>query len=419
MKSFPILYARGAGDKVLQWQIFVDGDKFWSEAGQQGGSLVAAKPTTAKPKNVGKANETSPAKQAEIEAEAKFTKKKKENYFENIADIDGGFLEPQLAKPTAKPEDRARYLDKVVWSDGQLVDKKLNGFACIITAKGAFTRTNEQYHSIPHILEQFKEFFQKNPDAYVQGELFNPVYVTKLNRISKLISVVRELKDITPELLAESAEIVQFHWYDGYGFASVTKETPLKMRRHIIDRIISGHQGDYGMGSVCKVDHKVCFSYAAMVDYAESYISTGGEGVIIKNPHAPYEHKRTKHLLKWKKTEDAEFQIVDDVPNPFVEGVGNSEGCAEAVWVFNPEGVREQDKRCKINLEGTKEHLREVYKNPEKYKGEWLTARFQERSEYEVPQIPYSDLVLREQVEGKGSINKSVAVKPKQNEFTL
>lgn len=394
-KTFPILYSRATTGATQQWTIFVKGDEFWTEAGQVGGALTISAPTKAKGKNQGKKNETTPEQQAEIEALAKWEKKIKRNYFEDINAIDSGFLEPQLAKPNAE------YIDDVDWSLGQVVDDKLNGFACVITAKGAFTRNNEKYHSIPHILKELKPFFDRNPNAYLQGELFNFQYVNNLGKIGELIAVTRELKDITPELLAESERMVEFHWYDGYGFENVDKpdsveiDTPLLERRRMINLHIVRYNG---YQYIKKVHYDICFSFAEMKKLADAYIAKGGEGKIIKNPKAPYQHKRTKDLLKWKKQEDAEFKIVDD-EQPFKEGKGNSAGCAESVWCELPNGVR--DKRFKANIEGGKDKLREMFAHPERYRGKYITVRFQEYSPYLVPLINYTDMVIRDEIEGK------------------
>ena len=393
MSKIATLFARGAGGKVLRWSIFVNGADYWTESGQVGGAMVVTKPTRAEHKNVGKANETTPEQQALLEVEAKIVKKKKQNYFERPEDIDSGFLEPQLAKPCAK------YLDDVDWGGGQVLDDKLNGFACILRANGAFTRTNEQYHSIPHILEDYAEFFHRNPKAYVHGELFNPAHVNNLGKLAELIAVTRAPKDITPELLEESRRVVQFHWYDGYDFEGVAIDTPLLSRRQMVDDCIRR----YSLAYVRPVRYDIVFSLAAATKLKDEYVGRGGEGKILKNPRAHYQHKRTRDLLKLKKNEDAEFKIVDDVENPFVEGKGNSAGCAESVWCY-VEGTRAD--RFKANIEGSKDSLREMYQRPDRYKGKCITVRYQELSPYGIPLIPYTDMVMRAEVEGVGSVNR-------------
>jgi len=389
---YPILYTRNSNGSVNQWQAILNGDSYIIRHGQVGGKLQDSLPQFGLPKNLGKANETSGAAQARKEVEALYKKQRKSNYFDSIDDIDGGFLAPQLAKPNAD------YIDDVKWADGQVIDDKLNGFACIITAKGAFTRTNEEYHSIPHILEALEPFFQENPDAYIQGELFNPVYVNELNKIAELIAVTRKPKDITPELLAESKRIVQFFIYDGYGFIMPEvgkfcyQTTPLLERRALIDLLLNV------LDSYClkKVYWERAFAKAEMEQRANQYISEGGEGVIIKNPHAPYQHKRTKDLLKWKKEEDAEFTVIE-----IEEGTGNWQGCAKKVWCELPDGVKA--KKFKSNIEGSQAHLREVWKNRDNWVNKKITVRYQELSPYNVPLIPYTDMVVRKDIEGLDS----------------
>ncbi len=100
--EYPMLYSRGTSGVILEWEVFVEGDTYYTVTGQQGGKKVKSKPTVANPKNVGRANETTAHEQAMAEAEAKWRKKiKSGGYWENINDIDKtpSFIEPMLAHP--------------------------------------------------------------------------------------------------------------------------------------------------------------------------------------------------------------------------------------------------------------------------------------------------------------------------------
>ena len=44
--------------------------------------------------------------------------------------------------------------------------------------------------------------------------------------------------------------------------------------------------------------------------FAEAVIAKGGEGVVVREPNAPYERKRSKNALKYKKFKDAECVVV-------------------------------------------------------------------------------------------------------------
>ena len=50
-------------------------------------------------------------------------------------------------------------------------------------------------------------------------------------------------------------------------------------------------------------------------------LAKGGEGVMLRNPYAPYEGKRSKNLLKVKRILDAEAKVVG-----YEEGNGKHKG---------------------------------------------------------------------------------------------
>ena len=44
--------------------------------------------------------------------------------------------------------------------------------------------------------------------------------------------------------------------------------------------------------------------------FAEAVIAKGGEGAVVREPNAPYERKRSKNALKYKKFKDAECEVI-------------------------------------------------------------------------------------------------------------
>ena len=95
---FPILYKKSVKGAIQQWQIFVNGNSFYTEAGQKDGQITQSLPTFTEGKNIGKANETTPEQQAILDAQAKYDKKIKEGYCLNIEDVDVvKFIKPMLA----------------------------------------------------------------------------------------------------------------------------------------------------------------------------------------------------------------------------------------------------------------------------------------------------------------------------------
>ena len=49
---------------------------------------------------------------------------------------------------------------------------------------------------------------------------------------------------------------------------------------------------------------------AHFLKFAESIIAKGGEGAVVREPNAPYERKRSKNALKFKKFKDAECEVI-------------------------------------------------------------------------------------------------------------
>ena len=44
--------------------------------------------------------------------------------------------------------------------------------------------------------------------------------------------------------------------------------------------------------------------------FAEAVITKGGEGAVVREPNVPYERKRSKNALKYKKIKDAECEVI-------------------------------------------------------------------------------------------------------------
>ena len=156
-KTWPTLYLRDNLDRVRVWYIKQNGADYSVCSGLKDGQHTETDPTTCKGKNIGKANETSPTEQATKQIEALYKKQIDSNYFEDINEIDNGWLEPQLAHPFKKYPN---YLD-LSGKSKVIVDYKLNGVCCLATKKGLYSRTNKRFYSIPHIEKALAPIFEK------------------------------------------------------------------------------------------------------------------------------------------------------------------------------------------------------------------------------------------------------------------
>lgn len=375
MKTFPTIYKRDKTQKINQWTVVADGAGYYTVEGAMGGKLSTSQPNICEAKSIGKKNATTAAEQALKEAQAKFDHKLEHGYSRTLEGVDDtGFIEPMLAK---KYDDYKEGIKFPVY-----VDNKLNGVRCNIRKNQIMSRQNKPFRSIPHIVTVLTQLFKKYPKLYLDGELFNPKLKNHLNRLIECVSVGYKDSDLTPELLKESESIVQFHCYDGYGFEGITAETPFVERRKALQKLLKGIDHVYVLGyDICEDDIAV----QALLKKADM---NKDEGIIIRHGDCPYEHKRSKYLLKAKNFVDDEFEIEE-----VQEGSGNWAGYAKRIVLKLHKPTKDRNGKVMINfasnIEGNQDYLRKLLHNKEEAVGKMATVKFLGYSEYKVPQIPY------------------------------
>jgi len=315
------LYARSSTGAILEWYMERLADKYRTYSGQQGGQIVISEWTTALPKNTGKKNDTTGVEQAIKEVDAQYKKKLKLKYKESMDDIDvKEYVSPMLAK---KYKD---YADKLDFSKGEwLAQCKFNGVRCVATKDGLFSRKGEKFLACPHIEEDLKEFFIHNPDAVLDGELYNYELRQQLNELMKL---VRRTVNITQDDYIKSEQMVRYYVYDGYnipgGFASpLTTEEPYSARKAAIHLSLNDF---FPAKYYRKVEDFKIHSIDDLVKFYNEQIEDGQEGIILRRWNSAYENKRSKNLLK-HKPEDSTEGIIRDIK----EGTGNWAGMGKVI----------------------------------------------------------------------------------------
>ena len=384
--TFNTLYARTSTGAVQQWTITVEDNYYYTVYGQKDGQLVTTLPSYCEGKNLGKANETSPQAQALKEAKSIFKKKLKEGYNEDVSKIDEEtFFQPMLAKKFID------YQDKVVYP--LIVDNKLNGIRVIFSKKGAFSRTGEEFHCLDHIKNELASLFVRYPSLILDGELYNEFLKNELNTIASLVSVNRKEEDVTDLDRENARKLVQFHVYDGYNIIDedlgvfVTKESPHVLRRQKLKALLDLNS--------CQYTFAHPFVFVDNFDQIQAMMETvkleKREGLVIKNPNAPYENKRSKHMLKLKVFMDDEFEVVD-----FLEGTGNWAGKVKKVVCKLNVPATNGKTTFESNIRGSMPQLEELWINRAQHIGKKVTVDFQEYSPYLIPLIPYCDPFFRD-----------------------
>ena len=201
---------------------------------------------------------------------------------------------------------------KVDFKDEVFIQPKLDGVRCLFTKDGAFSRNGKQFMNVDHLTAELGKFFQYNPEAILDGELYNH---SLKNDFNKIISLVRKTVNISDDDRAEAAELVQYHVYDliepefpdasyvnrSVGLALIVMQYGLKMIKKVKTTKIVSQQG---------------------VDLQHTYNKEDGfEGSILRLGKYAYENKRSKSLIKVKDFMDFEGQVIG-----FVEGKGKLAG---------------------------------------------------------------------------------------------
>ena len=361
------LYARTNTGAVQSWTIEIDNNKYRTHYGQlDSNKMQTTEWTVCEGKNTGKKNETSASEQALKEAKATWKKKKEGGYFESVEDIDNStFTEPMLAKSYDDYKDELKY---PIYSQ-----PKLDGIRCIVKRDGMWSRNGKPIVSAPHVLVALKSFFDRFPDAILDGELYADKFANDFNAICSLVKKTKP----TAEDLAESAKNIQYWVYDwivSKTFSNRNSDITTYVTNNNVIRRVSTHLVD---------------TITQLNELYEKYLNEGYEGQMVRTD-GPYENKRSKYLLKRKEFQDAEFKILD-----IVEGVGNKSGMAGHMVFKN-----HKDIVFHSNIKGNREYLKELLKNKNKLIGKSATVKyFNLTPGDEIPRFPFVINIDRESYE--------------------
>jgi DNA ligase 1 len=240
------------------------------------------------------------------------------------------------------------------------IQPKLDGVRCLFTAKGAFSRADNQFMNVEHIEQALKPFFAKNPTAVLDGELYN--HGLK-DDFEKIISLVKKKKP-TDQDKAEAKELVQYHIYD---VASMTIGT-------YTDRylFILAEQSLKNKACLQFIDNNLVLDFDDAIVMHKKNLKLGYEGSIYRTPSGKYKGTRSWDLMKFKDFHDAEATIVD-----FVAGKGKRTGTLGKFIMQDDEGV---EFGCPPGKGYDYDALAEMLENAAQYVGQTATFTYFERT---------------------------------------
>jgi len=362
----PKLYSRDSNGGVRVWWMERSGDKYRTNSGIQDGQIVTSEWKLCEGKNLGKANATTPAAQADAEVKARYKKQLKSGYFKDIADIDQvQFFQPMLAQDFKK-------MGKKKLPDLMAVQPKLDGMRNLGQAIGSFSRTGEKFVTAPHIEAALAPIFEKYPDQQItfDGEFYNHEYKADFD---SLASAIRKQKP-TQEEMETSIDVIEYHIYDIH-FGN-EPDMPF-VKRHTILRSLFHEFGLMDHPKLKLVETSFVKTQEELDSLYEKYLEEGYEGQMIRDANSVYENKRTWSLMKRKEFFSAEW-ILKRVE----EGRGNWAGKARKGYFEHTDGTE-----FKADIVGTRERCQYIFENQEEFIGKPTTIVYQSFTPRGVPRF--------------------------------
>lgn len=349
-----------------------DNAQYRTHSGTQGGQFIITEWTTADPKNVGQANETTAVDQATKEVKAKYKKQRETGYFDNVKDVDSfQYFQPVLAHKWLD------YKDKVDLSKGVWISPKLDGVRCVFTKDGCFSRNGKRFISFPHIGKELQKLFIADKNLILDGEIYTH---TLSADFEKLISLAKKTKP-SPEDIKD-AEALQYWIFDCPSIGGDFSNRYKNLKKLIIENF-----RDNKWIRLCI--HKLVYSEAEIEKALQEWLQHGFEGAMINTPDGLYENKRSKNLLKYKLFTDIEAKVVD-----IVEGIGNRSGMMGYAKLQMDNG-----KTFDSNARGNEDQYKEILRNKSDYIGKSATVRFQNLTGDGIPRFPVIVAWAREDYE--------------------
>jgi len=334
--------------QVLDMEII--GDTYTRTWGQLDGKMQS-KATVAKPKNVGRSNETTAEEQAILEAEAVWVKKKKTGYSET-QDAPVEILLPM------KVNDYHKHKKKIQFPC--FTSPKLNGvngeYRLVDGELKLLSRGGEEYPIPAHQRVQAVKLLEALDTDSINGEMY-----IHGEHLQDIMSATKKHNELTPRL--------SFHVFDFPNVEGEYKDKCPKMYN------IKEHYRDHDTSAFPFVPVWVARSHEELDDQHSQCVTAGYEGLIIRNPSAKYEYnKRSLDVFKYKVTQDGEFYVegcdIDKNGHPVFRCAVNHE------------------KTFKVKLKGTNEERLEMAANAGDYLGKYLKIEYEMLSKDGIPLKP-------------------------------
>lgn len=343
------LYKKDTSGKIRMLTISTQDGLLIQESGVLGGKIVVHD-SVSKPKNVGRANETTSAEQARLEAESKLKKKLDEGYFETQKEAEKTeVILPMLAKDFEKEKKKVKF--------PAFIQPKLDGMRAL-GVNGLTSRGGKAITTLNHIENAIKDV-----GVILDGELY--AHGLSFQENMKIIKKYRKGR----------TEKVKYHVYD-----MVAEDSMFFTRYTKLYELVKN------IPEVEIVPTYVVNSLEEIKEWHDKFVLEGYEGAIVRWGLDGYKVKgRSSSLLKVKQFIDLALPVLDVVPNDRDPEQGS--------FIFEWEGAKGHplgDDIIGSGMSFSHEDRKEMLTNKQDYIGKTAELRFFEYSDTGVPRFPVS-----------------------------
>jgi DNA ligase-1 len=350
-----IIYRKDNKGNIRYLEVIASDDNIIQRSGIFGTENEIEHIKKAKPKNIGKSNETTAKQQAILEAESIIISKLKEGYFKTIQEAKNEIvILPMLAK---------NYNDekhKIDWKEC-FIQPKLDGMRCLAHCDGKgvvklISRDGRLIENMDHISDELSKNIKE--DVILDGELY--YHGLSFQENMKLIKKYRK----------GETENIKFHVYDRISTNGFKERT---VREYIKN-----------LHSCKEVSTYEVTNKDMMIKYHEIFLKEGYEGSIIRWGKEGYKiNGRSSNLLKYKDFQDIDATIIDIIP-----AEQRPEWGVPVLKYSNQKLDGKNEITFKAGLKYSHKDREEFLKNKQNYIGKIANIRFFEYTDDGLPRFP-------------------------------
>lgn len=352
------IYSMSKTGKILVWKASLNETPNSDEAleititsGQLTGKHTTKVRYVSKGKNIGRSNETSKLEQATLELERLYQTQHDKGYKDSQEDVCINKSVDDISKPMLADKYPEK-LHKLPTEHSDIsLQPKIDGLRCFIQkiedGSIRFTsRSGKVFNPVATLTSSVQD--KLSIGDIMDGELY--IHGKPLQEIMSIVSPTKNIKE-------EAQKDLHFYWYD-----FIPKD---RAEDSYKDRFINcalEFEGNILKLEVSEYDPE------NLEEIFEAYMEAGYEGMMLRDNTAPYYFgRRSTSLLKYKKMQTEEFEILDILESD------NDEAPRFVCDLRNEQVVT-------VRLKGDKEENLIYLSNKEDYIGKWMTIKFQIRT---------------------------------------